>query len=127
MSTEALLEQIGKLTLVEAADLVKKMEDKFGISAAAPVAVAAVGATPAGAGAAEEASTFNVILKGFDSAKKIEVIKLVREITGLGLGDAKSLVEAGGKAVKEGVSKAEADDLKKKFEGAGAQIELKAS
>ncbi|EMS81839.1 50S ribosomal protein L7/L12 [Leptospira noguchii] len=126
MSTEALLEQIGKLTLVEAADLVKKMEDKFGISAAAPVAVAAVGAAPA-AGVAEEASTFNVILKGFDSAKKIEVIKLVREITGLGLGDAKSLVEAGGKAVKEGVSKAEADDLKKKFEGAGAQIELKAS
>ncbi|EKO59492.1 ribosomal protein L7/L12 [Leptospira kirschneri str. H2] len=103
------------------------MEDKFGISAAAPVAVAAVGAAPAGTGAAEEASTFNVILKGFDSAKKIEVIKLVREITGLGLGDAKSLVEAGGKAVKEGVSKAEADDLKKKFEGAGAQIELKAS
>lgn len=89
MSTEALLEQIGKLTLVEAADLVKKMEDKFGISAAAPVAVAAVGAAPAGAGAAEEASTFNVILKGFDSAKKIEVIKLVREITGLGLADAK--------------------------------------
>ncbi|WP_025177281.1 50S ribosomal protein L7/L12 [Leptospira kirschneri] len=127
MSTEVLLEQIGKLTLVEAADLVKKMEDKFGISAAAPVAVAAVGAAPAGTGAAEEASTFNVILKGFDSAKKIEVIKLVREITGLGLGDAKSLVEAGGKAVKEGVSKAEADDLKKKFEGAGAQIELKAS
>ncbi|UOG40957.1 50S ribosomal protein L7/L12 [Leptospira noguchii] len=126
MSTEALLEQIGKLTLVEAADLVKKMEDKFGISAAAPVAVAAVGAAPA-AGVAEEASTFNVILKGFDSAKKIEVIKLVREITGLGLGDAKSLVETGGKAVKEGVSKAEADDLKKKFEGAGAQIELKAS
>ncbi|EMO55790.1 50S ribosomal protein L7/L12 [Leptospira noguchii] len=126
MSTEALLEQIGKLTLVEAADLVKKMEDKFGISAAAPVAVAAVGAAPA-AGAAEEASTFNVILKGFDSAKKIEVIKLVREITGLGLADAKGLVEAGGKAVKEGISKAEADDLKKKFEGAGAQIELKAS
>ncbi|WP_061270385.1 50S ribosomal protein L7/L12 [Leptospira interrogans] len=125
MSTEALLEQIGKLTLVEAADLVKKMEDKFGISAAAPVAVAAVGAAPAGA--AEEASTFNVILKGFDSAKKIEVIKLVREITGLGLADAKGLVEAGGKAVKEGVAKAEADDLKKKFEGAGAQIELKAS
>ncbi|EMI64535.1 ribosomal protein L7/L12 [Leptospira noguchii str. Bonito] len=104
----------------------KKMEDKFGISAAAPVAVAAVGAAPA-AGVAEEASTFNVILKGFDSAKKIEVIKLVREITGLGLADAKGLVEAGGKAVKEGVSKAEADDLKKKFEGAGAQIELKAS
>ncbi|WP_010576968.1 50S ribosomal protein L7/L12 [Leptospira alexanderi] len=127
MSTEALLEQIGKLTLVEAADLVKKMEDKFGISAAAPVAVAA--AAPAGGGggaAAEEASTFNVILKGFGD-KKIEVIKLVREITGLGLKEAKDLVEAGGKSVKEGVSKAEADDLKKKLEGVGAQIELKAS
>ncbi|MBM9502749.1 50S ribosomal protein L7/L12 [Leptospira sp. 201903070] len=125
MSTEALLEQIGKLTLVEAADLVKKMEDKFGISAAAPVAVAA--AAPAAGGAvAEEASTYNVILKGFGD-KKIEVIKLVREITGLGLKEAKDLVEAGGKSVKEGVSKAEADDLKKKLEGVGAQIELKAS
>ncbi|MBF3377610.1 50S ribosomal protein L7/L12 [Leptospira borgpetersenii] len=125
MSTEALLEQIGKLTLVEAADLVKKMEDKFGISAAAPVAVAAA-APASGGAAAEEASTFNVILKGFGD-KKIEVIKLVREITGLGLKEAKDLVEAGGKAVKEGVSKAEADDLKKKLEGVGAQIELKAS
>lgn len=112
MSTEALLEQIGKLTLVEAADLVKKMEDKFGISAAAPVAVAAAAAPAAGGAAAEEASTFNVILKGFGD-KKIEVIKLVREITGLGLKEAKDLVEAGGKAVKEGVSKTEADDLKK--------------
>ncbi|AVQ12893.1 50S ribosomal protein L7/L12 [Leptospira santarosai] len=124
MSTEALLEQIGKLTLVEAADLVKKMEDKFGISAAAPVAVAAAAAPVAAA--AEEASTFNVILKGFGD-KKIEVIKLVREITGLGLKEAKDLVEAGGKSIKEGVSKAEADDLKKKLEGVGAQIELKAS
>ncbi|PJZ58903.1 50S ribosomal protein L7/L12 [Leptospira barantonii] len=125
MSTEALLEQIGNLTLVEAADLVKKMEDKFGISAAAPVAVAAA-APAAGGAAAEEASTFNVVLKGFGD-KKIEVIKLVREITGLGLKEAKDLVEAGGKSVKEGVSKAEADDLKKKLEGVGAQIELKAS
>ncbi|EMY78380.1 ribosomal protein L7/L12 [Leptospira weilii serovar Ranarum str. ICFT] len=103
----------------------KKMEDKFGISAAAPVAVAAA-APAAGAAVAEEASTFNVILKGFGD-KKIEVIKLVREITGLGLKEAKDLVEAGGKSVKEGVSKAEADDLKKKLEGVGAQIELKAS
>lgn len=102
------------------------MEDKFGISAAAPVAVAAAAAPAAGGAAAEEASTFNVILKGFGD-KKIEVIKLVREITGLGLKEAKDLVEAGGKAVKEGVSKTEADDLKKKLEGVGAQIELKAS
>lgn len=123
-TTEALLEQLGKLTLVEAADLVKKMEEKFGISAAAPVAAAA--AAPAGAAAAaEEPASFNVILKGFGD-KKIEVIKVVREITGLGLKEAKDLVEAGGKSVKEGVAKAEADDLKKKLEAVGAQIELKA-
>ncbi|EPG64580.1 ribosomal protein L7/L12 [Leptospira wolffii serovar Khorat str. Khorat-H2] len=112
---------------MEAADLVKKMEEKFGISAAAPVAVAA--AAPAGGGAAaggaEEPASFNVILKGFGD-KKIEVIKVVREITGLGLKEAKDLVEAGGKSVKEGVAKAEADDLKKKLEAVGAQIELKA-
>ncbi|EPG73813.1 ribosomal protein L7/L12 [Leptospira broomii serovar Hurstbridge str. 5399] len=124
-TTEALLEQIGKLTLVEAADLVKKMEEKFGISAAAPVAVAAAGGGAAPAAAAEEPASFNVVLKGFGD-KKIEVIKVVREITGLGLKEAKDLVEAGGKAVKEGVAKAEADDLKKKLEAVGAQIELKA-
>ncbi|TGK12250.1 50S ribosomal protein L7/L12 [Leptospira fletcheri] len=125
-TTEALLEQIGKLTLVEAADLVKKMEEKFGISAAAPVAVAAVGgAAPAAGGAAEEPASFNVVLKGFGD-KKIEVIKVVREITGLGLKEAKDLVEAGGKSVKEGVAKAEAEDIKKKLEAVGAQIELKA-
>ncbi|MGJ4745081.1 50S ribosomal protein L7/L12 [Leptospira sp. SA-E8] len=125
-TTEALLEQLGKLTLVEAADLVKKMEEKFGISAAAPVAVAA--AAPAGggaAGAADEPASFNVVLKGFGD-KKIEVIKVVREITGLGLKEAKDLVEAGGKSVKDGVAKAEADDIKKKLEAVGAQIELKA-
>lgn len=125
MSTDALLEEIGKLTLVEAADLVKKMEDKFGISAAAPVAVAAAGAPAAGGGGAEEeAATVDVILKGFGD-KKIEVIKLVREITGLGLKEAKDLVEAGGKAVKEGVAKAEGEELKKKLEGVGATVELK--
>ncbi|EMJ98968.1 MULTISPECIES: 50S ribosomal protein L7/L12 [unclassified Leptospira] len=125
-TTEALLEQLGKLTLVEAADLVKKMEEKFGISAAAPVAVAA--AAPAGGGAAagaDEPAAFNVVLKGFGD-KKIEVIKVVREITGLGLKEAKDLVEAGGKSVKDGVAKAEADDIKKKLEAVGAQIELKA-
>jgi len=125
MSVDTLLEQIGSLTLVQAAELVKKMEEKFGISAAAPVAVAAVGGAPAGAGAAEEPATFNVILKAHGD-KKIDVIKLVREITGLGLADAKTLVEAGGKPVKEGVSKDEAADLKKKLEAAGAQIEVAA-
>ncbi len=125
MSVDALLEQIGNLTLVQASELVKKMEDKFGISAAAPVAVAAV-AGGGGAAAAEEPATFNVILKAHGD-KKIDVIKLVREITGLGLADAKTLVEAGGKSVKEGVSKDEAADIKKKLEGAGAQVEVAAA
>ncbi|MDF3819084.1 50S ribosomal protein L7/L12 [Leptospira sp. 96542] len=124
MSVDALLEQIGSLTLVQAAELVKKMEDKFGISAAAPVAVAAVAG--GAAAAAEEPATFNVILKAHGD-KKIDVIKLVREITGLGLADAKTLVEAGGKSVKEGVSKDEAADIKKKLEGAGAQVEVAAA
>lgn len=122
MSVDALLEQIGSLTLVEAADLVKKMEDKFGISTAAPVAVAAV-AGPAAAGASDDDASFNVVLKGFGE-KKIDVIKVVREETGLGLKEAKDLVEKGGQAVKEGLSKADADTLKKKLEEAGAQIEL---
>ncbi|EKJ88526.1 50S ribosomal protein L7/L12 [Leptospira bourretii] len=126
MSVDALLEQIGSLTLVQAADLVKKMEDKFGISAAAPVAVAAVAGAGGGAAAAEEPATFNVILKAHGD-KKIDVIKLVREITGLGLADAKTLVEAGGKSVKEGVSKDEAADIKKKLEGVGAQVEVAAA
>lgn len=125
MAVDALLEQIGSLTLVQAAELVKKMEDKFGISAAAPVAVAAV-AGAGGAAAAEEPATFNVVLKAHGD-KKIDVIKLVREITGLGLADAKTLVEAGGKSVKEGVSKDEAADIKKKLEGAGAQVEVAAA
>ncbi|TGK04328.1 MULTISPECIES: 50S ribosomal protein L7/L12 [Leptospira] len=124
-TTEALLEQLGKLTLVEAADLVKKMEEKFGISAAAPVAVAAAAPAGGAAAAADEPASFNVVLKGFGD-KKIEVIKVVREITGLGLKEAKDLVEAGGKSVKDGVAKAEADDIKKKLEAVGAQIELKA-
>ncbi|GBF48878.1 50S ribosomal protein L7/L12 [Leptospira ryugenii] len=126
MSVDALLEQIGNLTLVQASELVKKMEDKFGISAAAPVAVAAVAAGGGGAAASEEPATFNVILKAHGD-KKIDVIKLVREITGLGLADAKTLVEAGGKSVKDGVSKDEAADIKKKLEGAGAQVEVAAA
>ncbi|HPB80988.1 MAG TPA: 50S ribosomal protein L7/L12 [Spirochaetota bacterium] len=121
LSVEELLEAIGSLTLLEAADLVKAMEDKFGISAAAPVAVAAA---PAGGGEAEEEKTeFDVILKSFGE-KKIEVIKEVRAITGLGLKEAKELVEAGGKAVKEKVSKEEAAKIKEQLEGAGATVEL---
>lgn len=126
MSTaDALLEQIGKLTLTEAAELVKKMEEKFGISTAAPVAVAAAGGGGGGAaaGADDADKTFNVVLKGFGD-KKIEVIKAVREATGLGLKEAKDLVEKGGQSVKDGLAKAAADDLKKKLEAAGATVEL---
>ncbi len=125
MSTaDALLEQIGKLTLTEAAELVKKMEEKFGISTAAPVAVAAAGGGGGAAAGADDADkTFNVVLKGFGD-KKIEVIKAVREATGLGLKEAKDLVEKGGQSVKDGLAKAAADDLKKKLEAAGATVEL---
>jgi len=124
MSVDTLLEQIGALSLTDAAELVKKMEEKFGISTAAPVAVAAAAAPAAGgdAGAGEDA-TFNVVLKSFGE-KKIDVIKVVRELTGLGLKEAKELVEKGGQTVKEGVSKASADEMKGKLEGAGAQVDL---
>lgn len=122
-TTETLLEQIGNLTLVQAAELVKAMEEKFGISAAAPVAVAAAGGAAAPA-AAEEPAEVNVILKAHGD-KKIDVIKVVREITGLGLKEAKDLVEAGGKPVKEGISKDEANALKAKLEAVGATVEIK--
>ncbi|MBP7585777.1 MAG: 50S ribosomal protein L7/L12 [Spirochaetes bacterium] len=122
LSTAELLDAIGSLTVVEAAELVKAMEEKFGISAAAPVAVAAA-AGPA-AEAAEEKTEFDVILKSHGE-KKIEVIKEVRAITGLGLKEAKELVEAGGKTVKEKVSKDEAAKIKEQLEKVGATIELK--
>lgn len=123
MSTSALLEEIGKLTLVEAAELVKGMEDKFGISTAAPVAMAA--APAGGAAAVEEESNYNVVLKSFGE-KKIDVIKAVRQETGLGLKEAKDMVEKGDQVVKEDLEKAAAEDLKKKLEAAGAKVELKA-
>ncbi len=120
---DSLLEQIGGLTLTEAADLVKKMEDKFGISTAAPVAaVAAAPGAPADGGAAED-TNFNVVLKSFGD-KKIDVIKAVREATGLGLKEAKDLVEKGDQVVKEDLDKAAADELKGKLEAAGAKVEL---
>ena len=123
LSVEELLDAIGSLTLVEAADLVKAMEDKFGISAAAPVAVAA--APTAGAAAADEEQTeFDVILTGFGDAK-VAIIKEVRAITGLGLKEAKELVEAGNSVVKEKVSKEEAAAIKKQLEDAGATVEVK--
>ncbi len=124
MSVESILESIEKLTLLEAAELVKAMEEKFGVSAAAPVAVAAVAAAPAEA-AAEEASEVNVILASVPADKKIAVLKEVRGITGLGLKEAKDLVDGAPKAVKEGVKKEEAEAIKKQLEAAGATVEIK--
>jgi len=125
LSVQELLDAISELTLLEASELVEAMEEKFGISAAAPVAVAAAGGAAGGGEAAEEEQTeFDVILTGFGE-NKIAVIKEVRAITGLGLKEAKELVEAGGKAVKEKVAKDEAAKVKEQLEGAGATVELK--
>ena len=123
MSVESILESIEKLTLLEAAELVKAMEEKFGVSAAAPVAVAAVAAAPAEA-AAEEASEVSVILADA-GANKIAVLKEVRALTGLGLKEAKDLVDGAPKAIKEGIKKEEAEAIKKQLEEAGAKIEIK--
>ena len=124
LSVEELLEQLGSLTLVEASELVKAMEEKFGISAAAPVAVAAAPVAGGAASEEEEQTEFDVILTGFGDAK-VAVIKEVRAITNLGLKEAKELVEAGNKAVKEKVSKEEAASIKKQLEEAGATVEIK--
>ena len=122
---EQLAEDLSALTVIEAAELSKMLEEKWGVSAAAPMAVA--GMMPAagdGADAAEEKDAFDVVLAGIGD-KKINVIKEVRAMTGLGLKDAKDLVEGAPKPVKEGVSKAEAEELKKKLEDVGATVELK--
>ena len=118
----ALIEEVRALTVLELSELVHALEDEFGVSAAAPVAVAAA-AAPAAEAAAEK-TEFDVVLASFGD-EKIKVIKAVREVTGLGLADAKAVVEAAPKAIKEGVSKDEAEDLKKKLEEAGAKVELK--
>ena len=123
MSIESILESIEKLTLIEAAELVKAMEEKFGVSAAAPVAVAAAPAAAA-EGGAEEASEVSVILASA-GANKIAVLKEVRAITGLGLKEAKDLVDAAPKAVKENIKKEEADAIKAQLEAAGATVEIK--
>ena len=120
--TTQILEEIKALTILELADLVKALEEEFGVSAA-PVAVAAAGAAPAAA-AAEEKTEFDVILKSA-GAGKLNVIKVVREVTGLGLKDAKDLVEGAPKAIKEGISKAYADALAAKLTEAGAEVEVK--
>ncbi len=122
---EEILETIASMTVLEVSELISAMEEKFGVTAAAPVAVAAAGAAAGPAEAVEEQTEFDVILKSFGDGKKIPVIKVVRAITGLGLKEAKELVEAGDKALKEGVSKDEAAELKTKLEEAGAVVEVK--
>ena len=119
-----LVDDLSALTVLEASELSKMLEEKWGFSAAAPVAVAAAGGAAAGAGPAEEQTEFDVVLTAAGD-QKINVIKEVRAITGLGLKEAKDLVEGAPKAVKEGVNKAEAEDIKAKLEAAGAKVELK--
>ena len=122
---EKIAEDLSALTVLEAADLAKLLEEKWGVSAAAPVAVAAVaGGSDASAGSAEEKTEFDIVLTSA-GASKINVIKEVRSITGLGLKEAKDLVEAAPKSVKEGASKDEAEEIKSKLEAAGATVELK--
>jgi large subunit ribosomal protein L7/L12 len=123
LTQEQILEAIASMTVLEVSELVKAMEEKFGVTAAAPVAVAAAGAAPAAA-AVEEKTEFTVVLKSFDDTKKIPVIKEVRAITGLGLKEAKDLVEAGNKTLKENVSKDDAAKLKKQLEAAGGVVEI---
>ena len=122
MTKEQIMEAIESMTVLELSELVKALEEKFGVSASAPVAVAA--AAPAAAAAAEEKTEFDVILAAA-GASKINVIKVVREVTGLGLKEAKEVVDGAPKAVKEKISKADADALKAKLEEAGATVEVK--
>ena len=118
----AMIEEIKGLTVLELSELVHALEEEFGVSAAAMAAPAAGAAAPP---AAEEKTEFDVVLAGFDAAQKIKVIKVVREITGLGLAEAKGFVESAPKAVKEGISKDDAEALKKQLEEAGAKVEIK--
>lgn len=118
-----LIEEVKGLTVLELSELVKALEEEFGVSAAAPVAVAAAPAAGGAAPAAEEKSEFNVVLKSAGD-QKVKVIKVVKDLTGLGLKEAKAIVDEAPKAVKEGVSKEEAEDLKAKLEEVGAEVEL---
>ena len=125
MTKDELVNAIAELTVLELSELVKAIEEKFGVKAAAPAVAVAAAPAAGGAAAAEEKDEFNVVLTAVDAAKKIGVIKVVREITGLGLKEAKDLVEGAPKAVKENVAKAEAEELKKKLTEAGGTVELK--
>src|SRR5437764_1134268 len=122
---EGIYKEVTSLTVLELAELVKAMEDRLGIQAAAPMAAAAAGGGAAAAAPVEEKTSFDIILKEVDPAKKIGVIKEVRAVTNLGLAEAKTLVESAPKTIKEAVPKAEAEELKKKLEAAGAKVELK--
>ena len=122
---EEFVSYIENMTVLELSKLVKTLEERLGVSAAAPVAVAAAPAAAAAAAPAEEKTEFDVILAGFDAAKKVAVIKEVRGITGLGLVEAKAIVEGAPKALKEGIAKDEAEKIKAQLEGAGAKIEIK--
>ena len=124
MEINEIVSAIESLTLIQASELVKALEEKFGVSAAAPVADAGVAGAPAAA--AEEKTEFDVVLAGFDAAKKVAIIKAVREVVpGLGLKEAKDIVEGAPKTLKEGASKEEAETMKKKLEEAGAKVEVK--
>jgi large subunit ribosomal protein L7/L12 len=128
VSKDEILDAISKMTLVEVTELISDMEKKFGVTAAAPVAVAAAGGAAAGGAAAapaEEQTEFTVVLKEYPADKKVTVIKVVRELTGLGLKEAKDLVEGVPSTVKEGVNKADSENMKKKLEEAGAKVEVK--
>jgi large subunit ribosomal protein L7/L12 len=124
LTQDQILDAIAGMTVLEVSELVKAMEQKFGVTAAAPVAVAAAGPAAAGGAPAEEKTEFTVVLKSFDDAKKIPVIKEVRAITGLGLKEAKDLVEAGNKTLKENISKDDAAKIKQQLEAAGAVVEI---
>jgi large subunit ribosomal protein L7/L12 len=124
-TTDQILDQLKTLSLLEASELVKQIEEAFGVSAAASAGVVMAAAPAAAAEAAEEKTEFDVVLESFDAAAKIKVLKAVREATGLGLGEAKALVEAAPTAVKEGISKADAEALKKAIEEAGGKVAIK--
>jgi large subunit ribosomal protein L7/L12 len=124
-TTDQILEQLKTLSLLEASELVKQIEEAFGVSAAASAGVVMAAAPAAAAEAAEEKTEFDVVLESFDAAAKIKVLKAVREATGLGLGEAKALVEAAPKAIKEGIAKADADALAKTIEEAGGKVSIK--
>jgi large subunit ribosomal protein L7/L12 len=127
VSKDEILDAISKMSVIEVVELISDMEKKFGVSAAAPVAIAAAPGAAAGAAAApaEEQTEFTVVLKEYPADKKVTVIKVIREITGLGLKEAKDLVEGVPSTVKEAVSKADSETMKKKLEEAGAKVEVK--